>query len=205
MFDKLFQGLQDAMNPFKGFLGDLWKVWVRDAGRAVLMARWSWEDLPEDLVRQAAIAQQQAQAAQAARAIDDQVSAQLGAMGIFPGSRGAMPFGFGMNPDHAVFVVTMGTIRANRGDPPATPPVVQTAEAVLRGQLDPVAALIAAAPPMLKQQLAAVAQVANFAGMGHLLRLQGILAAAFALPRDRIPVLLPEVERKGEAAAIGKS
>jgi hypothetical protein len=144
------------------------------------------------------MAQQQAQAAQASRQINDQVTAQLGSMGIFSGSGGGMPFGFGMNPDHAIFIATMGTIRAHRGDPPASQEISQSAEAVLRGNIDPVAALVAAAPPFARQQIVAAAQVANMAGMGQIFRLQGVLAAASALPRERIPVLVPEVGQAGK-------
>lgn len=40
MFDQLFKTLAGAMNPFQGFLADLWNVWQTDVARAVLIARW---------------------------------------------------------------------------------------------------------------------------------------------------------------------
>ena len=195
MFGKLLERLRNATNPFKGFLGELWTVWSQDAGRAVLLARWSWQKLPAELVQQAAIVQQQAQAAQTASQIDQQVNLQLGAMGIFPGSGGSPSFGFGMNPDHAMFIMIMGMIRAHRGDPPTSQEAVQMAEAVLRGQIDPVDAMIATAPLLARQQLVAAAQMLKMTGMHNLLRLQAIIQAASSLPRERIPVLLPGVER----------
>ena len=195
MFTKLLENLQNATNPFKGFLGELWTIWTRDAGRAVLLARWSWQNLPEELIQQAAAVQQQAQAAQAASQINQQVNLQLGAMGIFPGSAGGTSFGFGMNPDHAMFILFMGMIRAHRGDPPTSQGMVQLAESVFRGQMDPVDAMIATAPPLVQQQLVAVAQMLQMTGMYQFLRLQAVVQVAFSLPRERIPVLLPEVKR----------
>ena len=196
MFEKLLECLQNATNPFKGFLGELWTIWTRDAARAVLLARWSWQNLPSELVQQATAVQQQAQAAQAASQINQQVNLQLGAMGIFPGSAGGASFGFGMNPDHAMFIMMMGTIRAHRGDLPSSQGMVQLAETVLRGQMDPVNAMIAAAPPLVQQQLVAAAQMLKMTGMYQFLHLQAVVQVAFSLPRERIPVLLPEVEGK---------
>jgi len=169
-------------------------VWAKDAGRAVLLARWSWQNLPEELVQQAATVQQRAQAAQVSNQMDQQINAQLGAMGIFPGSSGGSSVGLGMNPDHAIFVTVMGTIRAHQGDPPAPAEVAQLAEGVLRGQTDPVNALLAATPAFTRQQVAAAIQVARMMGMDRLLRLQGVIGAASALPRDRIPLLIPELK-----------
>lgn len=192
MFEQLLGLFKSATNPFQGFLGELWSIWTKDAGRAVLLARWSWEGLPEELVQQAAVVQRQAQAAQALSQIDQQVNAQLGAMGIFPGSGGGMPMGFGtMNPDHAMFIAIMGTVRMHQGDPPASPEVAQLAEAVLRGQEDPVDVLLAATPAFTRQQVAVAIQAARMMGMDHLFRLQGVVGAASALPRERIPMLIP--------------
>jgi hypothetical protein len=198
MFGKFLDRLRNATNPFQGFLGELWTIWTRDAGRAVLLARWSWQDLPEDLVQQAAGVQRQAQAAQSASQINQQVNLQLGSMGIFPGSTGPS-FGFGMNPDHAIFIMIMGMIRAHRGDPPTSQEATQLAETVLRGQMDPVDAMIATAPLIARQQLVAAAQMMRMTGMYQLLRLQAIIQSASSLPRERIPVLLPGVEHPGIA------
>jgi hypothetical protein len=195
MFKKLLEGLRNATNPFKGFLGELWTIWTRDAGRAVLLARWSWQNLPGNLVQQAALVQQQAQAAQAQSQINQQVNLGLGSLGIFPGSTGGPSFGFGMNPDQAMFIMIMGMIRAHRGDPPTSQEAAQLAETVLRGKMDPVDAMIATAPLIARQQLVAAAQMMRMTGMYQLLRLQAIIQAASSLPRERIPVLLPEVER----------
>lgn len=194
MFEKLFQGLTSTANPFQGFLGELWSIWAQDAGRAVLLARWFWKGLPEQLAQQAAMVQRQAQAAQASAQIDQQVNAMLGSMGIFPGSGGGSSFGFGMNPDQAMFIMYMGTIRAHRGDPPASPQMVELAEPVLTGQMDPIQALVAISPPYIQQQVAAAAQMMAMMGMDQLIRVQAIVQAAYALPQERIPVLLPEVE-----------
>jgi hypothetical protein len=139
--------------------------------------------------------QRQAQDAQVSHQIDQQINAQLGAMGIFSGSSGGPSFGFGMNPDQAMFVMVMASVRAHQGDPPASQEVAQLAEAVLRGQTDPVNALLAATPAFTRQQAAMAIQAARMMGMDHLLRLQGVIGAASALPRERIAVLIPELQR----------
>ena len=195
MLERLLQSLQNATNPFKGFLGEVWTIWKKDAGRAVLLARWSWQKLPEELIQQAEIIQQQAQAAQVSSEINQQVNLQLGAMGIFPGLGGGASFGFGTNPDHAMFILYMGMIRAHGGDPPASSGMVQLAESVFRGQMDPINAMIAASPPLVQQQLVAAVQMLMMTGMLDFLRLHAVILAAFSLPRERIPVLLPDVAR----------
>jgi hypothetical protein len=126
MFKEILKQLQNASNPFEGFLGELWTIWTREAARAVLLARWSWQKLAEGLVQQAAAIQRQVQAAQAAGQINDQVNRQLGVMGIFPGFAGGSSFGLGINPDHAMFILFMGTIRAHNGDPPISQGMVQS-------------------------------------------------------------------------------
>jgi hypothetical protein len=194
MFEKLMAQLKNANSPFKGFLGELWQIWSRDAGRAVLLARWYWEKLPEELAQQAAVIQRQAQANQAQGQINELVNHQMGMMGIFPGSGGGPSFGFGMNPDHAMFIMIMGLIRAHRGEPPVTEGMAQNSDAVFRGQMDPVDALIASVPPFARQQVIAAAQIMKMTGMYQLLKLQAIIQAASSLSRDQIPVHLPEVE-----------
>ena len=149
MFNWLFGG----GNPFQGYLSELWTVWQRDVGRAVLLARTSWEKIPEGIAQQVAGLQQQAQAARVQSQIDQQVTAQLGALGIFPGLGGGASFGgFGAmtNPDQSTFLVIMGTIRAHRGDPPTTAEWVQLSEQVLSGSKDPVQAAIESLPPVGK-------------------------------------------------------
>src|SRR4051794_1476477 len=107
MLDQLLKRLGQALNtnPFDGFLGQLWQVWTVDAGRAVLLARWHWQHLPTHLEQQAALAQQQARAMNARFALNQQVSAQLGAMGVFPGQSSSIGgFAAAMNPDQMIFI-----------------------------------------------------------------------------------------------------
>jgi len=52
------------------------------------------EALPDGLVEQASMMQQRAQAAQEANKMDQLLNAQLGAMGISPGSSTISPFAF---------------------------------------------------------------------------------------------------------------
>jgi hypothetical protein len=194
MFEKFRERLQALTNPYKGFLGELWPIWMRDAGQAVLCARYSWQQLPDELVQQAVMLERQAQAAQASQAMDAQVRAQLGSMGIFPGAGGGMGFGgigFGMSPAQAFFVGVMGRIRAFRGDPPVSPDMVPFAEPVLRGQMDPVEALAAASPPLVRQQMVAMMPFIRMTGMEPLFRLSGVVMAGLALPHERIFDLLP--------------
>jgi len=202
MLSKLLQSFQAASNPFQGYLGELWTIWTVNAARAVLLARWFWQKLPAELVQQAAAIQQQAQAAQAQGQINQIVNMKLGALGIFHGGAGAgTPIGFGMNSDHAMFILVMGTIRAHQGDAPSAPGMAQLAEAVLRGQMDPVDAMIATLPPLLQQQMIAAVQMAKMGGMYQFLRLQAIVGTAFSLPRPRIPVILPEDHLEPPTAA----
>jgi hypothetical protein len=194
MFEQLFQGMARATNPFQGFLGEVWNLWTRDVGRAVLVARQSWQKLPSDITQRAAMVQQQAQAAQASAQIDQQVNVALGSMGIFPGLDSGSSFGFGMNPDHAMFIMYMGLIRANSGDPPVSPQMIPYALPVLTGKIDPIQGLVAASPMATQQQLAAAAQMMAMMGMDQLIRVQAVVQAALALPRAQIPSLLPDTE-----------
>lgn len=177
----------------QGFTEQLWQTWQRDAARAVLLARWRWREIPEALVREAALVQQQVQAASWASQIDQQVTNQLGMMGIFPGfGGGGLTGGFGLDPGRAMFVGIMGMIRQHQGDPPASPELVACAEGVLRGQINPANALLAAAPPFARQQMQMALAAMDFMGGADLLRLQAVVSAASAVPRVRIPTLVPE-------------
>jgi hypothetical protein len=101
-----------------------------------------------------------------------------------------------MNPDHALFVLTMAGIGANSGDPPTIPGMEQFAHSVLRGQIDPVQALIACTPVISRQQLAYVLQASQMAGMPQILqviRVIAVIQAAMALPRRQISEFVPEV------------
>lgn len=193
MFEKMMERFRAATNPYRGFLGELWTICDRDAGRAVLLARWSWLELPEELVGQAAMLERQAKAAEAQRNIDAQVNTYLGRLGIHPGATAGPSFG--SSPAHAMFISIMGTIRAYRGDPPVSPGMVQFAEPVLTGRMDPVEALVAAAPPFVRPQLAAAIPFIRATGMYMWFRLAGIVEAAFSLPRERILTMLPQPDR----------
>jgi hypothetical protein len=101
-----------------------------------------------------------------------------------------------MNPDHAMFILVMGRIRAHQGDPPTMPGMEQLAVNVFRGQMDPVDAMIALAPPPAQQQFMAVVPMLKMTGMYQFVRLEAVIAAAYSLPRAQIPVFLPGVEGK---------
>jgi len=196
MFDQLFKTLAGAMNPFQGFLADLWNVWQTDVARAVLIARWYWQNLPAELAQQAAMLQQQQESELERHRINQDVDTQLGALGIFPNSASSFgSYGTGMNPDQSTFLATMALLRAHNGNPPAAPDAVNTAEQVLRGQLDPVDALLQSAPPQARQQMAIAAQALQMMGTSNLLRQQGIVLAATSLPRKRISALIPDIEQ----------
>jgi len=191
MFEKLREQWNKATNPFQGFLGELWTVWKQNVALAVLLARRSWQSLPEEIVQHAATIEAQGRAAQAQRGIDDAVNAQLGMLGISPGTGGGFGAGLGMSPDHALFISIMGSIRAHRGDPPAQPQMVLLAPAVLRGQIDPIQAMIQCAPAFTQQQLAVAVQAMQMMGMSQLIKVIAVVQAATALPRDQIVQLLP--------------
>jgi hypothetical protein len=194
MFKKILEKFTKVNNPFHGYLGDLWTVWCKDAGCAILMARWSWQNIPEELIHQSAAVQQQAQSAQMSSQINRQVNAQLGSMGIFPCGGGGGSFGFGMDPDQTMFIMIMGAVRAHRGNPPTSHGLEQLAESVLRGQMDPVDALVETAPAFTQEELISSIEMLKMVNMDKLLRLQAIIQVASALPRDRIPAFVPEVE-----------
>src|SRR5690606_13394023 len=123
MFDELIRALSRASVPFSGFLEEVWALWTRDIGRAVLLARWRWQEIPNDVFERAALLQRQLESARANHEIDQQVDTRLGAMGIFP-SRPAASYGsYGpsVDPNHQVFLTTLATIRQHSGDPPTTP------------------------------------------------------------------------------------
>lgn len=198
--------LVEPSGPFAGFLGELWNIWTEDAARAVLLARYRWQDIPETIIQEADAIQAQAQAAQTSHQINEQVNLQLGMLGISP-SYGGGSFGGGMDPGAAMFLMTMSVVRRYQGGPPlpaTSTRLVRTAEAALRGQIDPVQALLDAAPPATRQELQMAAQLLQMAGAYDLFRLQAIIAVAFALPRARIPALLPEaVEEEAQLPAMG--
>jgi len=102
-----------------------------------------------------------------------------------------------MNPDQIMFIMTMAPIRACEGDPAHHPGMEQLAEAVLSGRMDPVQAMIATAPPFSQQQLVAAVQMMRMIGMYQLIHLTAVIQAASSLPRERIPVLIPEVRQAG--------
>lgn len=193
MFEALRQAWHQATHPFEGFLGELWELWKKDVGRATLLARRSWQDIPESVVQQYAVIEAQGRAAASNQQIQDAVTSQLGSMGIFGGSGG----GFGgpmANPDQALFLGTLAGIRAHQGDPPAMPGMDQMAAAVLRGQVDALQALVACTPAMNRQQLVYALQAAQMMGVpqvAHLIRLVAVIQAAYGLPRQQIAEFLP--------------
>jgi hypothetical protein len=171
MFRKLFQ----PKNPYRGFLGKIWDIWMRrDVALAVLLARCSWHKLPAELIGQAADLERQAYAARRRGEIDQQVALQLGSLGISPGFSGGGFLGF--NQDQAMFIGVMAKIRQHSGNPPfGSQDVVAVAELVLTGQRAPYEALMI--------------------GLEKLLVDASYAQAAFALPRERIIQLLPEPHR----------
>jgi hypothetical protein len=161
---------------------------------AVLLARWSWQRLPDEIIQQAAIVKQRADAVARQAQINSQVSHQLGMLGISPGFNGG---GLGgVDPDRALFISVMAMIRQHRGDPPpASEDSIAIAELVLTGHRQPYDALIAAAPPFARQQIAAVIPAAKMIGLERLLLVSSYVQAAFSLPHDRIFDLLPPEDR----------
>lgn len=80
-----------------------------------------------------------------------------------------------------------------------TSPGMALAEAVLRGQRDPVEVMIEAAAPAQKQQLTALVQLAKmsgFSGFYGFIQIEAKVLAAFALPRERIPAFMPDLKKE---------
>ena len=181
---------------FEGFLRELWTVWGNNVCRAVLLARWFWQRIPESVVQQAALIQQQTQSFRPGPGINEMVNLKLGTMGIFPasGSLGAS-YGPVMDPNVGIFIMIMGMIRTYHGDPPVSPTlpgIAQIVEPVIRGERDPVEAAIAVVPPAAGQQLKMAAEFYKQAGFYNVLRVQTLALITLGLPRQRIPALLPE-------------
>ncbi|WFU20819.1 hypothetical protein QA649_22100 [Bradyrhizobium sp. CB1717] len=165
-----------------------------NVAHATLLARWSWQKLPAEIIGQAAAIKQQADSYNRRREIDDQVALRLGSLGISPGFTGGGLLGF--NLEEAMFIGVMGMIRQHNGDPPpGSEDAVAVAELVLTGQRQPHEAFIAAMPPMARQQVAALLPVVKLIGLEKLFLVASYVQAAFALPRDRIIHLLPDANR----------
>lgn len=171
------------------FFQQLRQIWSQSPAASILNARLRPMEIPEETLRYA-MQMQQSFALQ--QQVDRSVDAQLGAMGIFGGGGSGGGFGFGFgggNPDEMIFLASMGLVRAHGGDPPATPALRTHAAAILRGHVDPMEAFaLGSTVP------GAGALIQNMAGligdMGPFLRLQAIIMAALAVPRDQIPALL---------------
>lgn len=192
MFEALREAWHKATHPFDGFLGELWEVWKKDVARATLMARHAWQQIPPEVAQQYATLQAQAHVQASNQAVNDAVGQQMALLGI-SGGGGGLP-GPMVNPDQALFLGTMAGIRAAHGDPPAMPGMAQMAAAVLRGQVDPVQALVACTPAMSRQQLVYTLQAAQMMGVPQVLQMIRLIAAiqaAQGLPRDQIAQMLP--------------
>lgn len=139
----------------------------QNVAHAALLARWSWEKLPVEIIKQAADFERQANVARRRDAIDQQVALHLGSLGISPGFGGGGYLGF--NPDQAMFISVMAMIRQHNGDPPAgSKDAIAVAELVLTGQRKPHKALIAAAPPEARQLYAILLPVVRQFGFEKL-------------------------------------
>jgi hypothetical protein len=69
------------------------------------------------------------------------------------------------------------------------------AEGVLRGQIDPVQALIACAPEFMRPQFVYTIQALQMTGMSQylqIIRIAGLIQAAASISRERIQSLLSE-------------
>jgi len=188
MFESLREAWHKAAHPFEGFMETLWDSWKVNVGIAVLQARQSWQDIPGSIVQQGLALDSQAQ--MNAR-INQQVGLNLARLGIHAGPG----LGLTINPDQAFFIMTMARVALNRGDPPTTPGMDQFAEGVLKGQIDPIQALIACSPDFARPQLVFHIQAAQMSGMVQLLqviRLSGLIQAAASVPRERIQPFLSE-------------
>ena len=188
MFESLREAWHKATHPFDGFTERLWDVWKVNVGAAVLLARQSWQDIPQNIVQQGLALDAQARAnAQ----VNQNVALGLGRLGI-PAGPG---LGIGMNPDQALFIMTMARVATSRGDPPPTAGMEQLAEGVLRGQIEPVQALMACAPEFMRPQFAYTIQALQMTGMSQYLqivRVSGLIQAAASIPRERIQPFLSE-------------
>jgi hypothetical protein len=188
MFESLREAWHKATHPFEGFMEELWNTWKVNVGVAVLRARQSWQQIPDGIVQQGVALDSQARANEQ---INQMVNLGLGHLGI-PGGPGV---GFTINPDQALFVMTMAHVALGRGDPPPTPGMDQLAEGVLRGQIDPIQALIACAPEIARPQLVYGIQALQMSGMIQMLqilRICGLIQAAASMPRERIQPFLSE-------------
>jgi hypothetical protein len=188
MFESLREAWHKAAHPFEGFMESLWDTWKVNVGIAVLQARQSWQDIPDSIVQQGVALDSQVRTNVQ---INQAVGLGLGQLGI-PAGPG---LGLSMNPDQAFFVMTMARVALSRGDPPVTPGIDQFAEGVLKGQIDPIQALIACAPEAARPQLIYGIQALQMTGMiqmAQIIRISGLIQAAASMPRERIQSFLSE-------------
>lgn len=92
-----------------------------------------------------------------------------------------------------LFIVTMAGIRAHGGNPPAMPGMDHLALGVLRGQIEPIQALLECTPSINRPQVAVALQMAQMAGVPQILqiiRLTAIIQAATSLPHDQIQEMI---------------
>ena len=209
MFDDLFRTLGGTLGGIgqmnHPFVNQARTHWQRDPGPATLWCRWYWEHIPQEVIQYAAQFQQQAQSTLGDTRMRDELNAKLGAVGISPSYAPALSGGFVGDPNEAILMITLATIRQNRGDPAADPRIEGLAERVLRHQMDPLDLLRSAMSDEQRAMFDALIQMigslGSFGGMwgspvqslgdfGSMLPLLGTLTAALALPRPRIPLLL---------------
>ncbi|MDJ0575236.1 MAG: hypothetical protein QNJ65_08730 [Xenococcaceae cyanobacterium MO_234.B1] len=185
------------------FLEELRQQWSQNPVIATLMARLRPMDIPTEIIQLAGnmqhVAQQSVDSFHAHQQFQDAINARLGAMGIWGGSNSFNSgLNFGTNdpdPDELLFYGTLAEIRAHNGDPPAVSGMREQAVAVLRGQIDPMQACIAAGVQLgggQGQILQGLLPMLNtmFGGCPPIFQRMAIVAAAKAVPRDQIPALL---------------
>ncbi|MEJ2185294.1 MAG: hypothetical protein P8Z36_05080 [Gemmatimonadota bacterium] len=178
------------------FFQQLREIWSQNPAVSILHARLRPRDIPSETLQYAMNMQQSFQFQQQ---LNQSINAQLGAVGVFGGGGGGVGSGYG-DPDQMMFLGTMGLVRAHEGDPPATRALASHAAAILRGQIDPMQAFALGSVVPGAGEL--IGGLAAFIGdMGPLLRLQGTIMAALAVPREQIPDLLgmPEELNRDDA------
>ncbi len=173
------------MSPQQTFFQQLRALWNQNPAVSILHARLRPAEIPEETLQYAMNMQQSFQFQQQ---LNQSINAQLGAMGIFAGGGGGVGSGYG-DPDQMMFLGTIGLVRAHAGDPPATRALASHAAAILRGEVDAMQAFALGSVVPGAGEL--IGGLAAFVGdLGPLLRLQGTIMAALAVPRDQISGLL---------------
>jgi hypothetical protein len=163
----------------KKFFEELKSDWREDPPLAVAYARLYWWLIPEEVIAES---KRLYQSVNVHYDIESSVNTAMVSLGGSP-SYGSP----GVDPETLMFLGIMGQIRYHEGDPPMPPNLANRADEILLGRLDPLEAFMLAGAHIPGYGLLVRDMLPFLGDMSQLLRRIGVLFAALALPRARLP------------------